>query len=504
MQLEIVLDAPTGADYPASDLGYLLHKHPARLHERSVSGGTARVFFTEAGDACARAVLALDVDALGLARKHRAGRGDGPLAQYVSDRAFVANSFLSVAMSKVYAQSMGGRSKERQDLAERALPFTARVVPVACDGGAGVARTLFEPLGYDLRVEPIVVTGAREVFALELSATVRLESLLRHLHVLVPVLDDAKHWWVDADEIETLLAKGAGWLADHPARAFIARRALKRRRALADELLERLDADSAPAADAPSGATASEDGSPAEAPGAAPAGEDALERPIGLHERRLDRVADALRDAGARSVVDLGCGEGKLLQRLLTDGRFERLLGVDPSVHELARAAERLHLDDAGDALRERVALAPGSLSYADRAWRSFDAVALVEVIEHVDPERHGALELIVFGDARPATVVVTTPNRDYNARFERLPAGAFRHPDHRFEWTRDEFRQWCGRVAGAHGYTVGIEPIGDVDEALGGPSQMATFARVDPVPGAPVPGERAAPADIATAAGAR
>ena len=491
MQLEIVLDAPPGADYPASDLGYLLHKHPARLFERSVSGGTARVFFTEAGDARARAVLALDVDALGLARKHRAGRGDGPLAQYVSDRAFVANSFLSVAMSKAYAQSMGGRSKERQGLAERALPFTARVVPVACDGGAGVARTLFEPLGYALRVEPIAATGAREVFALELSATVRLESLLRHLHVLVPVLDDAKHWWVDADEVETLLAKGADWLAEHPARALIASRALKRRRALADELLERLDAGVGPTADAPSGTASSGDGSAeGSSAGAAPAGEAALERPIGLHERRLERVAEALREAGARSVVDLGCGEGKLLQRLLTDGRFERLLGVDPSAHELARAAERLHLADAGDAPRERVSLTPGSLSYADRAWRGFDAVALVEVIEHVDPERHAALELIVFGDARPATVVVTTPNRDYNARFERLPAGELRHPDHRFEWTRDEFRTWCERVAGAHGYTVGIEPIGDVDESLGGPSQMATFARVDPVPGVPVPGE--------------
>ena len=501
MQLELTLDAPPGADYRASDLGYLLHKHPARLHERSVSGGTARVFFTEADDARARAVLALDVDALGLAKKHRGGRGDGPLAQYVSDRAFVANSFLSVAMSKVYAQSMGGRSKERQDLAERALPFTARVVPVACGGGTDVARTLFEPLGYDVRAEPIASTAAREVFALELSATVRLGALLRHLHVLVPVLDDAKHWWVDADEIETLLARGADWLADHPARALIARRALKRRRALADELLERLDAETAPV-EMPVGA-------PADAPvdvSAEPVGpaggdgrEGALERPIGLHERRLERVAEALRDAGARSVVDLGCGEGKLLQRLLRDGRFERLLGVDPSVHELARAAERLHLDDAGDALRERVALAPGSLSYADRAWRGFDAVALVEVIEHVDPERHGALELIVFGDARPATVVVTTPNRDYNARFERLPAGAFRHPDHRFEWTRAEFGSWCERVAGAHGYTVGIEPIGDVDEALGGPSQMATFARVDPVPG-----ERAAPADAATSGSVR
>ena len=458
MQLEIALTAPPGADYAATDLGYLLHKHPARLFERDTSAGTARVFFTEAGELRARAVLALEIDALGLARRHRGGgAGDAPLARYVSDRAFVANSFLSVALSKCYAQSMGGRSKERQALAERALPFEARIVPVAADDAEATARALFEPLGYTVSVEPIAATPARQTIALELRASVRLEALLRHLYVLVPVLDDAKHWWVDADEIGRLLDKGAGWLADHPARELIARRALRRRRALADELLERLDA-------------APERPSLEREPG--------LERPLNLHERRLGRIVDELREAGVQSVVDLGCGEGRLLERLLTDGRFKRLLGVDPDVRALERAANRLHLDDASDALRTRLALAPGSLSYADRAWRDFDAVVLSEVIEHVDPERHAALERILFADARPGLVVVTTPNADYNARFERLPAGAFRHPDHRFEWSREEFGVWGERVAAEHGYRFRTEPLGDEDAELGAPSQMGVFAR--------------------------
>ena len=504
MQLELTLDAPPGADYPASDLGYLLHKHPRRLHQRSVSGGTARVFFTEASERRAHAVLALDIDAVGLARR-RGSRGDAPLAQYVSDRAFVANSFLSAALSKLYAQSMGGRSKERQSLAERALPLTARVTPVASNDGAATARTLFAPLGYRIETTPIARTAEREVFTLTLSAETRLGTLLRHLHVLVPVLDDAKHWWVDADEIEALLAKGGDWLAEHPARALIARRALKRRRSLADELLERLEAGTggasattAPAGDGTGGAASGRvapdtagttDGIDAARAAddtvtdpLAPVGHDArestLERPLGLHEVRLDRVADVLRAADVSSVLDLGCGEGKLLERLLRDGQFRRLLGVDPSLHALARAAERLHLDEAGEARRARLSLAPGSLSYADRTWRGFDAIVMVEVIEHVDPERHAALELIVFGDARPALVVVTTPNRDYNARFDRLDAGAVRHPDHRFEWSREEFLRWGTRVAEAHGYALLVEPIGEVDPALGAPSQMASFTR--------------------------
>ncbi len=465
MQIELTLLAGAGADYSARDLGFLLHKHPEHVHERETAAGKALIFYPEAGEARTTAVLYLDIDPVGLVRG-RSRYADGLLTQYVNDRPYVANSFLSVAMGQSFGQSLSGKSKERQDLADRTLPFEARVTPVAASGGLEVIEALFAPLGY--RVEATALTGdagtGRGLYDLRLMGEVRLRDLLNHIYVLVPVLDNAKHYWVDRDEIDKLLAKGEGWLADHPAKELIARRALKHRRSLASEALARLT-ESATEEDEEAG-----EETPREKP------EDVLEKPIRLHDLRLDAVTEVLKEKGARSVLDLGCGEGKLLRRLLRERAFERIVGVDASVTTLNRAARGLRLDQAGEALRKRLSLQMGSLTYGDRRWQGFDAATLVEVIEHIDPPRLSALELSVFGDARPRLVVITTPNREYNVLFEGMPQGRLRHPDHRFEWTRDEFRAWAERVAGAHGYRVAFQPLGPSDETHGAPSQMVVF----------------------------
>lgn len=463
MQIEITLLAPEGADYQARDLGFLLHKHPDHLHERTTAAGVVSIFFTEAGDRRATAVLHLEVDPVGLVR----GKGrhsDGLLDQYVNDRPYVANSFLSVALSRSYGQSMSGKSKDRQELAERALPFEVRIVPVAVSGGAEVITALFEPLGYSISAEVLDDTGQRGIFNLRIAGEVRLSKLLNHLYVLVPVLDNAKHWWIGPEEIDKLLAKGEGWLADHPANDLIARRALKHRRGLVHLALARLAEAAAPEDE--------EDES------AVPEPEEALEKPIRLHDLRLDTVLGVLREHGAASVLDLGCGEGKLIARLIRERGISRILGVDASARTLEVAARRLRLDTAGEAMRERVRLQFGSLTYGDRRWHGFDAAALVEVIEHIDPPRLSALELSVFADAAPRLVVVTTPNREYNALFEGMEPGALRHHDHRFEWTRAEFEDWGNGVAGRNGYDVAFQPLGPLDETLGAPSQMAVFTR--------------------------
>ena len=456
MQLELTLTAEAGDEHVADDLGYLLHKHPARVHERAAGAGRAIVFYPEVGDTRCTAVLHVDIDPVTLVR----GKGErdaGPLDAYVNDRPYAASSFLSVALKQSYAQSMAGTSRDRQHLADRALPFEARVTPVPCGAGESLARELFEPLGYRVAFDPVDDDPAGGLFHLELASRCRLADLLRHLYVLVPVLDDAKHWWVDRDEIDKLLDKSADWLATHPARDVIARRTLKHRRELVDELLARLDADT-------------------EEP-AAPT-EPVPERTPRLHALRLDTVAATLVARGARRVLDLGCGEGRLIERLLREGTIEQVLGVDPSVRTLQRARERLHLDEAGEALRERLSLRLGSLTYGDRRWRECDAATLVEVIEHVDAPRLAALERSLFADARPSLVVVTTPNAECNALFERLPAGAVRHEDHRFEWSRAEFGAWCDGVAARHGYAVERRAIGPEDAERGAPSQMATFTR--------------------------
>ena len=462
MQIELTLHAPPGSDYSARDLGFLLHKHPDQMHIRTTAQGEVFIFFPQVSDTSTQAVIHLEVDPIALVRgknKH----SDGPLGQYVNDRPYAANSFLSVALTRAIGQTMSGKSKERQALADRALPYCVRVTPVAVAGGAEVIDALFSPLGYEIRAKPLSDAGFRTIYDLHLSATVRLAELLNHIYVLVPVLDNAKHYWIDREEIEKLLAKGGDWLPFHPAKELITNRALKHRKGLVVRALDRLSESlpGEPESDAP----------PQEQ-------EETLEKPIRLHDLRLDAVRAVLIENQVRSVLDLGCGEGKLLGRLIKERGFERIVGVDPSVRSLENAVRRLRLENAGETMRKRVQLQMGSLTYGDRRWQGFDAATLVEVIEHVDPPRLSALELSVFGDARPRIVIVTTPNREYNALFEGLVDGSLRHRDHRFEWTREEFRDWVSSVAETYGYDSTILPLGPLDETRGAPSQMAVFVK--------------------------
>lgn len=464
MQLEITMTATASDPYVASDLGYLLHKNPARVFTRTVTSGTATVFYSEATAARCTAILHVDVDPIALVRGKNQ-RTTGLLDQYVNTRPYVANSILSVAINKCFSQSMAGKSKDRQSLADLQLPLEAVLGPVACQGDEEFVRSLFEPLCYTCAVISLGNDADSNLCSIKLSATVRLSELLNQIYVLIPVLDNSKHWWVDQDEVENLFNKGAHWLAQHPMREVITRRALKHRRELADVLLDRLSVldDDLGADDAKdSDATAA-----SETSGAAP------ER---LHDQRLDRVAHLLQQHRVSRILDLGCGEGKLISRLLKTPQFTRIMGVDPSLRSLRRARERFYLEDGGDALNERLQFQLGSLTYADRRLRGFDAATLVEVIEHIDTNRLVALERSLFGDARPGLIIVTTPNADYNALFQTLSAGEFRHEDHRFEWSRDEFKTWCQKIEQEYGYRVAIEPLGPVDEHHGAPSQLASF----------------------------
>jgi 3' terminal RNA ribose 2'-O-methyltransferase Hen1 len=461
----LTVTATGAAGVPATDLGFLLHKNPARVQSFDLSFGRAHVFYPEASSERCTAALLLDVDTVGLVRRP----GEAALAQYVSDRPYVASSFLSVAIGQVYGSALAGRSRERPELAERALPLEARLAVLPCRGGEPLLRRLFGPLGYAVEArrhrldERFPAWGESPYFTVTLRRETRLRDLLAHLYVLVPVLDDEKHYWVGEDEVEKLLRHGEGWLAAHPERDLIARRYLKRRRGLVDAALARLS-DDAPDPDAAKEARDDE--------------EQAVERPIGLHEQRIGAVVAALRASGARRVLDLGCGEGRLLQALLADRSFAEIVGLDVSHRALEVAADRLHLDRLSPSQRERIKLLHGALTYRDRRLAGFDAAAVVEVVEHLDPPRLTAFERVLFEHARPGAVVLTTPNREYNAKFPTLPADQLRHRDHRFEWTRAELRAWAEGVAARFGYAVRFQPIGPEDPDLGAPSQMALFSR--------------------------
>jgi 3' terminal RNA ribose 2'-O-methyltransferase Hen1 len=450
---------------PATDLGWLLHKHPDRFQSFELSFGHAHVFYPQASAERCTACLLLDVDPVGMARG-KAAESSFLLARYVNDRPYVGSSFLSVAIAQVYGSALQGRCKDRPELPATPLPLSASaVLPVR--GGERFLRAVFEPLGYAVEArrhpldERFPEWGDSPYFSVTLSRTAPLVELLTHLYVLVPVFDTHKHYFVGDDEVEKLLAKGQGWLAGHPQREEITRRYLGFRPSLYRQALARL--------------VEEEPDEPAEQ---GEAGEEVLEKPISLNEQRHGAVLAALRACGARRVLDLGCGEGKLMRALLADKGFAEVVGVDVSVRSLEIARRRLRLDDLSEARRQRVRLLHGSLTYRDRRLEGFDAAAVVEVIEHLDPPRLSAFERVLFEFARPTAVILTTPNRQYNVRWETLPAGKFRHPDHRFEWTRPEFAAWAEGVAGRFGYGVRFVPVGPVDEEVGPPTQMAVFTR--------------------------
>ncbi len=474
MLLTITTTAPQ-----ADDLSFLLHKHPAKTQAFDLTFGRAHVFYPEVSATRCTAALLLEIDPIALVRG-----GGATIDAYVNGRPYVASSFLSVALSQVFGTALAGRCKDRPQRVNESMEFMARLAVLPCRGGESVLRRLFEPLGYQVEATPHTLDetfpqwGDSRYFTVTLKATTRLQDLLSHLYVLVPVLDDDKHYWVGEDEIAKLLRHGERWLSSHPERKLITERYLRRQRSLVREALARLQEDSV-----------DEDAIATEHT----VEEIQLEAPARLNDQRLGAVIAALKSSGAKRVVDLGCGEGKLLAALVKDPQFDRIVGVDISARSLERAAKRLRVGSQPrnavewrapeTALHsrsvpdyERVTLLHGALTYRDDRLRGFDAATLVEVIEHLDPPRLRSLERVVFEHARPRHVIITTPNREYNVRFTSLPAGSFRHRDHRFEWTRAEFQEWANHVAQAFGYAVTFVPIGAVDEEVGPPTQMAVF----------------------------
>lgn len=451
---------------PATDLGHLLRKNPANTHRRDLAFGQALVFYPEVSETRCRAALMIDVDPIALVRGRKdrrgrndrkdrdANRGDRLLDHYVNDRPYAASSFLSVAIARAFREAMAGIAPERPDLAQTPIPLELMVTPLPCRGGDEIVERLFAPLGYEVEIarSPLDPSfpdwGDSPYRTLTLRGTLRLADALTHLYVLIPVLDDAKHYWVGDDEVQKLIARGGAWLQTHPERDLVADRYLRRKRYVRDALAV-LDEKFGLLEDAEPEDEGQE--------------ENALERPMGLNQQRYEAVIKALARAGAQSVCDLGCGDGKFLARLMKEKTLSQIVGVEVSTAALEMAERRLKVHRMAPAQRARIDLRRGSLVYEDDRLQGLDAITLVEVIEHVDRERLGALERVVFQSAAPSTVIVSTPNRDYNVTFETMAPGQLRHHDHRFEWGRAAFQDWANGVGARQGYGVVFEGIGDV-----------------------------------------
>ncbi len=472
MFLSIATTGPT-----ATDLGWLLHKRPDKVQPFKTTGGVATVFYPEASDNRCTATLLLDIDPIMLVR------GDGvTLDQYVNDRPYVASSLMSSAIATVYSSAMNGRCNDRPELPDMVMPLTATVSVVKVRAAADTLNRLFEPLGYSVTAtrhpldERFPDWGLSSYWTLTISGTLTVKELLAHLYVLLPILDNEKHYFVNHQEVDVLLKKGEGWLANHPERSFIMSRYLRRKESLMRMALDRLTTtDDAPSEDELTELVEGATQAQLTAQGTEP---EAERRFVTLHEQRLKAAFVAIKASGAKSVIDLGCGEGKMLRMLNAEPQYTRLAGMDVSYRELLRAKDRIHYDHLNQAQRDRLTLFQGSLLYRDARLNGFDAAALVEVIEHVEPERLPDLERVVFAFARPQTVVVTTPNVEYNQKYGMTDSQS-RHDDHRFEWTRAEFAAWCQSVCARFTYTVTITGIGEADDVVGASSQMAVFKKI-------------------------
>ncbi|MBA2368187.1 MAG: 3' terminal RNA ribose 2'-O-methyltransferase Hen1 [Candidatus Protochlamydia sp.] len=449
---------------PASDLGYLLHKNPNKIHEISLSFGKATIFYPHATQEYCEAVLLVDLDPIALVRPSgHSAKASFALQPYVNDRPYVASSFTSVALMRAFRPALKGSSRERPELAASEIPLKVVIPVLPCKGGAAMVRKLFSPLGYRVETAPITHDetfsdwGDSNYLSVTLTHTCLLKDFLTHLYVLLPVLDNEKHYWIGEDELEKLLAHGEGWLKEHPEMQLITSRYLRQQRYLIDDAFERL----------------LEDG---ESVRETEVKELPEERKIRLHDMRLETIVEELKSLGVNSVIDMGCGSGKLLKRLMKIKSLQKIAGMDVCLTELQRAKTSLRLDELSEEKQPRVQLFLGSLMYRDSRLKSYDAAVVSEVIEHLEPYALDAFKKVVFDCAKPRYVIITTPNFEYNCEFEDLPPGKFRHSDHRFEWTRQQFQDWCREICHHYGYQVQFKGLGPVHPERGAPSQMALF----------------------------
>jgi 3' terminal RNA ribose 2'-O-methyltransferase Hen1 len=454
--------------FPATDLGYLLHKHPDKFQTLELSVGKAHIFYPEKSNERTSISLLLDIDSIDMVRSARNIKNDGfAFGHYLNDRPYVASSFMSVAIVKAFSSAINGKCKDKPELVDVKLPFevTIAVIP-APKGGEFLIRKFFEPLGYNVELtrhkldEKFPEWGESKYYTLKLTNTITTKELLSHLYVLIPSLDNDKHYFVTENEIEKLMQKGEGWLKEHPEKEQIIKRYLVNLSSFSRIAFERLS-------DGEESVEVSSD---------LIEKTEIQKRKETLHEKRIKIVADKITQSGAVNVLDLGCGEGKLIRQLIKQKQFTQIVGMDVSYNQLIKAKERLHFDEMSPKQKERINFFQGSLTYKDKRLEGFDAAAVVEVIEHLDLNRLKAFERVLFEFAKPKTIVLTTPNKEFNIMWEKLDVDEMRHDDHRFEWTRKEFADWANKIGQMYHYQVELLPIGEEIENAGTPSQMAIF----------------------------
>lgn len=476
---------------PATDLGYLLGKHPDRLQSFPQTYGQAHVFYPVASAERCTATLLLEIDPLAITRRASGANPNAPfLQQYVNDRPYTANSHLAVAIASVFGSALNGNCSERPELAETPIPLEVEVPAIRCPHGEVLIPRFFEPLGYRLQVDSPLMDprlphlGPSRHHALTLSSEhLTLAQVLRHLYVLLPAMDNQKHYWIDRNEVDKLVRHSQDWLSGHPEAEVITRRYLGQRPHLTLRAMNALNTE--PDLDQP--APSEREPAPPAVPATDPQAESlpSADRPdqpaaLNLQQQRINDVFEILKSAAPSSVIDVGCGEGELAKLLVQQTKIPRITALDVSQRQLEIAARRLRSQSVIQAPFQRLNLIHASATYRDPRTAGHQAAVAMEIVEHIDPDKLAAFTELLLEPSDLTLVVVTTPNREfnrvYNHRHQRNDR--LRHWDHRFEWDQPQFQAWAGHAAAAHGYSVDFRPVGAAHPQYGPPTQMAVFTR--------------------------
>ena len=434
----------------AKVMSHLLSKNPANLYERNQKGHLVRFFYSKFTDQEVEATIFVTPDPIELVQSNS---NSYDITHYINDREFAVSSIFCSLIRSALGTALNGQPKEQyMEWVDHPFSLQFEFGPVVSTLTDQQLAELFEPLGFALAITrqeidySIRMKDESSARYLTLRGTKTLHESLRQLFVLIPVLDNYKHYYIDEKEIEKLERYGEGWLENHPLRDFIYRKSLRFK-----ELYSQVESQK-------------------------PAGEPEVQvKKARLNELRYEKIAETVSQLKPESVVDFGSGEGKLSERLGLIAGVREILAVEPSQSAAVKAAARFHKAQENEHFTMPKTLW-GSLFYFDERLQGKDAIILCEVIEHIDEDRLPKAMDTILHAYRPGALIITTPNREYNDVYEMEER--FRHTDHRFEWTRAEFQQWCLERNNQEFYGLQFEGIGEEHDLQGHPTQMCIFTR--------------------------
>ncbi|AYV66644.1 MULTISPECIES: methyltransferase domain-containing protein [Niallia] len=435
-------------------VSHLIAKNPHNLYERKEKGGLVRIVFTKNEEHEVQILFFVTVDNMELTKNQT---NFSSITHYINDRESAVSSIFCSVLRKAVGTALNGKPKDEfKEWVNYSFPLEITFGPLSTKLTNHELAELFEPLGYELTIEngkvllPKSFAKKSSAKFITLKAKQTIQDCFRHLFVLIPVMDQYKHYYIDEKEVDKLKRYGEGWLSSHPKRNEIIKESL-----VFSDLIEK------------SRLIESKPSEEKQAP---------LTKKKSLNQWRYEKIIETVKKLPHNSrIVDMGAGEGKLTAQLGFISGIEELIAVDPSEREQLKAKKRIEaLVDKPDFLLPTFKW--GSLFYYDSELEKKDIFILCEVIEHIDENRLGKVFDTIFTKYKPYHVIVTTPNQDYNAVYDMNEAK--RHSDHRFEWTQQQFEEWTKYWESHANYKVQIDGIGEYIEGYGYPTQMAIFSQ--------------------------